>query len=509
VPPQGAPQHDPFAYQGIQDVDAFRKHYDQQMRLTMGWELREQNLVWLDFEKVVKVGDESHLLVRLLPDPLNRNPPVICLPISRHSIPVEYVPGDHGQRQVRFRNCFNMPGGPGDCPVCKALEAVKVSGIEGAAEAIKRINPETTVCWQCINLKDPSVHWVQEVDADGNPKIDPHTRQPVWKIVPAIIRMKKTLADGVLGLMRMHKDPTHLTLGYPVLLVRKKDGPHQMNVKYSAVNGEKGPIDQQLHSIVRATVDLEKELKVFFDREHMDAIANNILARFGLRAGGVAGAPQLPGGQWLPHPQQPGWEFNPHTQAVRPVQQPAPAPLAPALPPPPAVPPAPAPFPQHAPAGPPAASPPYSPPAAPAVGGPPGAPPPPPGLPPAAAPGLPPGPPGAPPGPPMAPPPPPGMPAGAPPGFPTTEHPTLGGPMQRQHAPVGAPPPPPGPPPLPPGLPPPSLGGAPPAAPPGPPAPAMSPAALEQQLGIPGVGGAPPGPPPAAIPAPGGDDIPF
>ncbi len=462
APPAGG---NPFAnYQPI-DVNAWLAQHETEVRQTMGWTEREANFIWLDFDKTQRTGDESVMTVRLLPDPvIGRG--AISVPASRHRIFVEYIPGDHGNRQVRYYNCFNQPdadpahAGPGECPIDKAIEIVQSAGIQGAAEHVKNFTPDTTICWQGIDLDDPSKHWVQEVDASGNPVIDPATGQPRWKAVPGVIRMKKTLHNSVLEFMRAKGDPTHPAHGYPMRLKKKKTGPDNMNVAYSAMDLDRCQIDPQLYPIAANAIDLKKEMRTFVDRDHLMVIAENILKRFGLSWRGSAQA-QVPGnypggpgpGAWQPHPGAQGAAYNPHTGAV------------------------------HAPpAGPPAWQPPAGPP--------------PQGY-------------GPPAGPPPGPPP---MPAGMQgslhstpgggPGFPTTQYTTQSG-----MPPHGAPPPPShggppgGPPPMPQGH------GGPPPGPPGPPqqqralpppgAPGLG------QIGLPGMGGPgmPPPPPPPGMPA--------
>jgi hypothetical protein len=427
--PQGVPSY------GRMDVDSFLTENEQDQREARGWGAGDQRCIWIDFDKVERPGDVSELTVRLLPDFFPDPKAEPCIVNARHRIFVEYVPGDHGNRKVKQYNCFEQPGGPKDCPLDKAIEIVKASGIQGAGAHVDNFKVEVTNVWQAINLDDPAKHWVQVVDQAGAAVIDPATGQPVWKQVPGFIRMKKTLQDSLRDQIRVKGDPTDLQYGYPIRLIRKKTGKEQMNVEYSAVALDKCPLDPQLYGIARNALDLRKEFGSFAERETLQQIAENILKKWGLgwhgrgQVGYSAPSPHAPpgSGAWAPHAGgPPGTTFNPNTGAVRvpggppqgygPPAGPPQGYAMPQLPPPPPSSPA-------APAG-------YGPPGAPSPGGgwppgpvhtlsaPQGLPPgygPPQGYapPPPAAPGL--GSIGLPSGPPQgyAPPPPPGMPPGS------------------------------------------------------------------------------------------------
>lgn len=425
-------------YQAI-NTEQWADENETAVRAAMGYDSKATNFIWIDFEPVKTIGAKSILTARIVPD-LFHGGSALSVPTSRHKMFTEYNPNYKGNKRVQFFNCLDQPGGPGNCPIDKAIEIIGGSGLQGAREHVDNFMPETTMCWQIILLDDIQRHYVQEVNDAGQPVIDPATGQPKWKLVPGVIRMKSTLNTAVRDLMRHHSDPSHPQFGYPIKLIREKFGPADMNVRYSAVNLEKSAIDPSLHPILSNAIDLKGEMLRFWKREDLEVIADSMLAKWGQSTrtqvqvpGAMPGAPPA-GEQWLPH-SQPGWEWNPATGQIRAAGAPPAPPAAyqppqlPQLPPgPPAGPPQSPQLPYHpqahmmgpgyqpnmapppAPAQPPQLPP--SPPAQPPSGPAPSAgayPPGPPGLPPPGAPGLPPG--GPPAG--MPPPPPgPGMPPG-------------------------------------------------------------------------------------------------
>ena len=470
--PPAAPPAAPAAANGEiagdMDVQAWLGQHEANVRKTMGWTEREKNFFWLDFDKVERPGDESVLTVRLIPDMFRQDQSGLCVPVSRHRIFGEYI--ENFDRRMAFIPSLNNEGGGGDCPLQKAIETVKSSNIPGASEHVANFDPETSFAWQCIYLDDYQKHYVQEVDANGQPVIGPDG-QPKWKLVPAVIRMKKTLHNSVLDLMRHKALPFHLNQGYPIKLIRRRTGPNPMNVEYKAVDLQPSPVDEAQMAVVRNAIDLKKALltDAFWKRSDLQKIADNIVQKHGLPPiyGNGQAAPSMNGGGWMAHPQSPAHEYNPQTGQVREKQAAPSAPVAPQAPP--MAPPAPPISPPGFMAG--APNPPAAPPAPPMAAAPP------------APPMAPPAPPAAPPAPPVAatPPAPPGLPPVAAPGLPPGGMPANG---------PGLPPPPgPG---MPPGLapqaappPPPPAPAAPPAAPPGAPAAAggMTPEQLEQSLG--------------------------
>lgn len=438
MPPQQAPQMvapalpqqsaDPFAGYQAQSAEDYLSQHEQRMRDAMGWSSRETTHKYLNFDKVSNTGDVSTLEVRLLPDMFwkqrNGGPMIPNLVETRHSVPIEYVPGDTGDKKYRFYQCLNQKGGPGNCRICTAVEKGKLSGLPGVSDHITRFRQQTQVVWQVINVGDPSMHYETVRDEQ--------TGQEVNRIVPILVAMKRKLDDAVKGLTRNYGQPFDPFAGYPIRLEKRKTGPHQMNVEYNAYKIDDGPgvgnIAEHYRDIVLASIDLST-LTVWPDVAEVDAVGDAIMERFGLKEPSTNGAGASVA--WMPHPQNPGMEFNPATGQIRPAQAAMPpnggfgAPQAYVAPQAPAPQWAPNPTMQLPPQPPTQAAPPPPPQQAPMPQMPAG---PPPGLPPASAPGLPPGPPqtamqGAPPPPPPQMPPPqaaaPGMPPGPPPAGPS------------------------------------------------------------------------------------------
>jgi hypothetical protein len=404
---QLAPTEDPFAgYQGMTQEQWDQDVAEVQRAMGMG---RGQDRIYIEHEKFdehTRIGTEVHLLVRLLPWRDGEGNWHYIVNNTRHRVFAQYDPTLAGKnRKFTFPNCYDQKGGPGDCPLCKVCEIGKTSQVPGASEHIGNFNPKTDIVWQAIDVENITRHYQQQHDDAGQPVIDA-SGQPVWTGVPGILKMRRTLYDKITTIRRHGSDPTDPDNGFPLRLIKRKTGPDKMNVAYDALPGERSALTPEMRAIAANAMDLKKELLHFRPREEMEAIAEQILARFGLRMESSAGSQvqvpmQAPVGQWLPHPSSPGYEFNTTTHAVR-AAAPAAPPVQQALPQVPAAPPAPQqaappPPPQQAPAPAPQQAPPPPPPV---QAAPPAAPP---NLPPAAAPGLPP----APPAPQQAPPPPP------------------------------------------------------------------------------------------------------
>jgi len=402
--------------------------------------------IFIDFEeKLNKVGEETSLLLRLLPAPAIIDPATgrtkdAWCPVLRHRVYANLLPNPPQGKEVVWIDCFENEGGPKDCPIDGLLAEASASSNEEAQKFCSTMKPRQRIYYQALNLNDIASHWVQEKDTAGNPVIDPLTGQPKWKMIPGIVAVGPTAHTDVLGLFRHKGNPFNpLAEGFPIKLVKTKTGTNQMDVEYKVYDMERSAISGQDAHVFKSLIDFHKSGVVFFrKREELEAIADKVRSRFGLRRGapapttptypaptGHGGPPPAPYTAARPEPAlpppppasvglQPGWEPHPNypthawnraTNAVVPIEQvraapPPPPPQAAPPPPPPQA--APPPPPQQAalPAG-------YGLPPAVAPGLPQGAPPPPPGY------GAPPPPPAAPPAPQGAPPPPPGH--GAPP----------------------------------------------------------------------------------------------
>jgi hypothetical protein len=386
---------------------------------------RERNLIYLDWAPLAKeVGAESALIVRLLP-PWGQQR-LAHAKAARHCIPAEVIPDAPADRKMYFIDCLDSQGGPKDCPIDAALRGVLDAG--GDAGWVDQAKPKAAYYWQAVNLNEPTKHYVQLTDANGQPVANPDGT-PAYKIVPGVIRMGSTCHKEILKYIREKGDPTHPDHGYPMKLAKRRTGSGRYDVEYTAIDLQAAPLHDALRPVLANLLDLQATCIDFKPKAELAEIGQRILQKHGL--GGpqpMVGGPVAAPAQWTAHPSQPGWEYNSLGQmrpvAAPPVAPPMPAapPMAPPMAPPPAAPmaapppmpmappmPPPQPPAQAAPpAPPPMVAPPAPPPQAPAQA----APPPPPGnLPPPVAPGGLPAAPAAPGMPPM-PPPPPGIPPG-------------------------------------------------------------------------------------------------
>jgi hypothetical protein len=305
-----------------------------------------KNLIWLDFPPLGKqVGAESFLLVRLLP-PWAVGVGRAHVKSARHRVPAELVPNAAPERKFYYRDCFDSKGGPGNCPLDNAFKTLAENPDQypDAEKYIEEIKPRASVAWQCINLSEPAKHFVQMVNEAGQPVVNADGT-PAYRIIPAVLRMGNQLHLDILKFIREKGDPTHPDAGYTMKLSRRRTGTGRFNVEYSAMDMEHGPLHPSLRPVLANLVNLREQLIEFVPREEMEAIAANLLRKFGV------GMPQptmaMPGmGQpmaWVPHPGMPGWEYNAQGQVRQIGANPSALPAVPASPPmPPA---APAPYP--------------------------------------------------------------------------------------------------------------------------------------------------------------------
>lgn len=429
APPAAAPAPGGASY-GSMSMDAARaEHANLTSRLE-----GKSDRVFLDFEKLTKPGQKDELVVRLLPPWQGAPSGTAWAKTARYRVAADLCPWDTGDKRWQYVDTFDQTGGPGDCPVGKALQQMMSSGDEKVMKAAKGMKPRPRVYWQGLDLKDPQKHFVQAKDEQGNVILDANN-QPQWMVIPGIIPMGNSLHKAILNFAIEKGDCTNPDNGFPMKLKKSKTGPEDINVDYDAMDMERGPIDPAFRPVLSNLMDLTNLIH-YRSREEMEGLARNILARYmphasmpstggGYPAPAAApyGAPpaapaappasptpaaQPPGGPWYPHTGMPGHLYNAAGQVIPDPQAAQAPPRPPAPPAPPAAPPAP-PAPPAAPmAAPP--GPPLPPPAAPGgypMDGAPVAPPAPPmpGMPPGV--GAPPAPPG-PPAPP-APPAPPGM----------------------------------------------------------------------------------------------------
>lgn len=391
VAPTPAPAASPAGYGSLDLGAAEAEHAALQARAQGQF---EKTLI-IDFPDLPKpVNSESQLIARLLP-PWQSGERYAWAKTVRFRLDASLLPKPPEGRSTVYVDSWDATGGPGDCPIAKAIEKLANSGNEEAQKVAKRFKARARVYWQGLDLNDPQKHFQQKKDANGTPLLDANG-QPVWIVVPGVIPMGNKLHRRILSFIKEKGDCTHPDHGYPMKLKRIRTGRGDMDIDYDAMDMEKGPIDPSMRGVLANLRDLQKQMLWFRDAEEQHAIAQNILSKYmpatagyvSNPAGALAPPPSppsngLPPG-WQPHPTA-GYAWHPATNKVELISN-----LAPPAPPPPPAPAAPAP----------------------AAGG---------YLPPPAAPGLPPGPPAAPApyGAPVAPPPPvsppvtPGMPSDA------------------------------------------------------------------------------------------------
>jgi len=332
---------------GALDVDIAAQQYDALGKFgDRGEEL------WLDFDKVSRVGEESILLVRLLPPWAKGEREANVLQV-RHRVFAEYWPGDTGKRQIMWPVCLNQTHGPGDCPIDALIEEASTSNIPGFAEHVENFKPQKRMVWQGIDMTDPRKHWVQAKDPNTKMPIIGADGQPVWILQPGFVGMKQTLHRSVLEFVRDKGDPTNPETGYVMKLKKRKEGTQDRDVKYSSMDADHIPLDEQLRPALGNLVNLRERFVTNAMPKHETLVqfCDAVRAKWGVMGrsvaqvpGGIREAPLAPQSEgWVAHPQNPAYEYLPGTAQVRPraATPPQAAPAVPAVPPLPAVPPVP------------------------------------------------------------------------------------------------------------------------------------------------------------------------
>lgn len=383
----------PAASSGWQDADPSKLDEGAKKHI---FQKRHGDVLYLDFEKVETVGATTDLFVRLLPAPLGADPNPY-LGTARHRLSADLDPNARGGQQWIYPECFNVEGGPGECPVDAVLWDLKATENEDAMKWADDANARAKYLIQAIDLKDPARHFKQ-VMHNGTPVIDPATGQPQWEIVPGIVTIgrelfKTLVTQNGLFVKRARGTLFHPDHGTNIYFTKKKTGTAQMNVDYDCAMDPSGPspLPANLRPVLDKLITL-RSLVNYRQRSDMEAIAESIRKKFAhvlshrvvVAASAPVRAPAaMPAVNWQPYPGNPAWEFDPvtNTSRVKPVAAPpAPPPPPPAAyAPPPPPPPPPAAY--AAPPPPPAAVPPPPPPGAAYAPPPPVAPPPPPAPP--------------------------------------------------------------------------------------------------------------------------------
>lgn len=286
---------------GAQDLDAASQDLARgQERASF---TRDSNWIWLSFMQNVI---EAVLLLRFMP-PWARDERKAYIESARHRIYARLVPDAPEGRDIMYFDCFDMVGGPGNCPLCRVImNDVVNSTTQGADEFAKESKARPSMLWQAVNLLDPASHYQEITDPTG---------QTQMAIVPGLFRIGPMMHNALLECFR-NGDFTHMDIGYPIECIRKKTGSLRYDVDYKANHQAQnaGRIDESLITVLYNLVDLRKEGIIFNKAERMELVAQNILSYYGSASGGqVAG--QI--GGWVPHPSSPGWEYDPQTGNVR------------------------------------------------------------------------------------------------------------------------------------------------------------------------------------------------
>lgn len=295
------------------------------------------DLIWLDIPAVGKnVGDEASLIVRLLPA-FSATRRIASVVTGRHSIPAELHPGAHENAEVKFETCFNISGGPGNCPFCDAVSDIKAAfgDNEDAKKFVDNVKVRSGHLWQGLDMNDLRKHYVALKDERGAPLLDA-SGQPMYKLVPGLVRVGNQLQGELKSLLEVKGDFTNPFAGYNVRMQRKRDGKGRFDVKYKAFDVDAGPLPQGLHSVLGNMHDLWEMTRQFASRDTAEGVADAMRARWGLAAKfeekqAAPAAPALPPGFQV-HPGDPNYLWNPSTGAVIPKPAEA-APAVPAMPP--------------------------------------------------------------------------------------------------------------------------------------------------------------------------------
>lgn len=324
------------------------------------------------------IGDSVSLPVRLLP-PWITGRSFAHVKYAEHRLEATLVP-DAGKRQFVYATCYDSEGGPGRCPICEA-QKLDTTG------DLAKYRPKGKYMWQALALDNLNQHFRQRFDEATQQPMLQASGDPVWDVVPGIMRMSPTLHRAVTKFFEKKGDATHPVTGYAMELIKTKTGAGSMEIEYSAMDTAPAQLDAQLMPVLANLIDLQAQVH-FYSLPEMQLIAQNMLA--------TVTVPALAPAAYQPPPQAPLTPMVAPPAAVPPAPAPQMAPAMPAVPPP-AAPVAPA-VPQAAPAGYPPATAPGGIPVAPPVGSP--------NVPPTAAPapGLPAGMQPPPPTPPAAPP---------------------------------------------------------------------------------------------------------
>jgi len=321
---------------------------------------RASDTLYLDFPEVKQVNTSADLYLRLLPAAKGAADPNPHVGIARHRLSADLDPETRGNQQWIYPECFNVRGGPGECPIDAVLWDLKATEDEDAVKWADGANARAKYLIAAIDLKDPQRHFRQVIH-NGSPVFDPATGQPMWEIVPGVVTIGRELfktltTQNGLFAKRSHGASAsasppqpgasifHPDFGINVYLVKKKTGPADMNVEYDAALDPQGASALPAQFRTWRPLDL-RSLVRYYERARMEAIAENIRKKWShvlshrVTAPVPAAPPRhapAPVGTWQVHPNNPAYEWNPTTNDTRPrAAAPVPPPVPAAAPPPP------------------------------------------------------------------------------------------------------------------------------------------------------------------------------
>lgn len=245
---------------------------------------KREKKIFIDFDKLANVGDRSERIVRVLP-PWRADLAKPYVKFAIHRVPAMFVPNS-GERQWFYVNCFDTEGGPGNCPICAARDAVLEH--DAGNSKVEALGPRAQYVWQALDMGNLNEHFHQRLDAQGRPELLPDGNF-AYDVVPGVIKSGASLWKSMVALFREHGDATHIETGYAMKLVREKTGPMDMNINYSAFNQAPSRLDDQLRPVLTNLFDLHHEFVRYKSEQEMNDIAQQIR-----EYGGVANtAPQM------------------------------------------------------------------------------------------------------------------------------------------------------------------------------------------------------------------------
>jgi hypothetical protein len=261
------------------------------------------------------IGDSVSLPVRLLP-PWTSGRSFAHVKYAEHRLDAVLVP-DAGKRQFVYATCYDSEGGPGRCPICEA-QKLDTTG------DLAKYRPKGKYMWQALALDNIKQHFRQRFDEATQQPMLQANGDPVWDVVPAVIRMSPTLHRAVTKFFEKKGDATHPVTGYGMELIKTKTGAGSMEIEYSAMDTAPSQIDATLMPVLANLIDLQAQVH-FYSLPEMQLIAQNMLA--------TVAAPAEAPAAYQPPPQAPlAPVATPPAAPAMPPAAPQAAPAAPVVP---------------------------------------------------------------------------------------------------------------------------------------------------------------------------------